>query len=129
MKSFVQGFSCISSIQNHCMIGMQCRSIAIVLCTLIGYSVIVSTENEFWLDCITAIEHLIVKRQFCNFTEACAMPIWYNFRICHTKNSVWFKRGVKFIGDLNNPLLLMQSSAHIYKSIQKQKPKEAYLFK
>ena len=34
-----------------------------------------STENEFWLDYIIAIEDLIVKQQPFNYKEACAVPI------------------------------------------------------
>ena len=63
----------------------------------------------FWLDYITFIEDLIVKRQPFNFTEACGVPVWYNSRICHTKNNAWFKRGIKFIGDLLDPLGQMES--------------------
>ena len=33
----------------------------------------------FWLDCIIAIEDLIVKRQPFNYIEVYAVPIWYNF--------------------------------------------------
>ena len=50
-----------------------------------------STKNVFWRDYISAIEDLIVKRQPFNFTEACAMPIWSNSKICCTKHSAWFK--------------------------------------
>ena len=44
-----------------------------------------SIKNVFWLDYITSIEDLIVKRQPFNFTEACSVPIWYNSKICQTK--------------------------------------------
>ena len=51
----------------------------------------------FWLDYIKAIEDLIVKRQPFNFREACAMPIWYNSKICHTEDSAWFKKGLNLL--------------------------------
>ena len=67
----------------------------------------------FLFDYITFIEDLIVKRQPFNFTEACVVPIWYNSKICHTKNDTWFKRGLKFIGDLLDPFRQMESREEI----------------
>ena len=72
-----------------------------------------STINVFWLDYITSIEDLIVKRQPFNFTEACGVPIWYNSKICHTKNNTWFKRRIIFIGDLLDPFGQMESKEDI----------------
>ena len=69
-----------------------------------------STKNVFWLDYITSIEDLIVKRKPFNFTEACGVPIWYNPKICHTKNNTLFRRGIKFIGDLLDTLGQMETS-------------------
>ena len=71
-----------------------------------------STKNVFWLVYITATEELIVKRQPFNFTEACAMPIWCNSKICHRK-SAWFKRGIELIGDLLSPSEEMESRGEI----------------
>ena len=72
-----------------------------------------STKNIFWLDYIIAIEDLIVKRQPFNFMEACAVAIWYNSKICQSKNSAWFKRGIRFIGDLLNALGQIESREEI----------------
>ena len=41
------------------------------------------------------------------------MPIWYNSKICHTKNNTWFKRGIKFIGDVLDTLGQMESREKI----------------
>ena len=68
-------------------------------------------KNVFWLDYITSIEDLIVKRQPFNFTEACGVP--YNSKTCHTKDNTWFKRGIKFIGDLLDTLGQMESREEI----------------
>ena len=53
-----------------------------------------STVNVFWLDYITSIEDLIVRRQPINFTEAWGVPIWYNSKICHTKIIPGSKEGL-----------------------------------
>ena len=67
----------------------------------------------FWLDYITSIEDLIVKRQPCNSSEAWGMPIWYNSKVCHTNYKTWFKRGITFIGDVLDPWGQMESREEI----------------
>ena len=41
------------------------------------------------------------------------MPIWYNSKICLTKSSTWFQRGIRLTGDLLNPLGQMESREEI----------------
>ena len=41
------------------------------------------------------------------------MPIWYNFNIFHTTHTACYERGIKFIGDLLNPLRQMESRERI----------------
>ena len=51
----------------------------------------------FWLDYITSIEDLIVKRKPFNFSEACGVPIWYNSKYAIPKIIPGLKEGLNLL--------------------------------